>query len=112
VTLGNVDGEIAGLTISDPPPQAEVQALRDKCEELADDARALAAVVHALPGSLLPARMVMHRRELLRTNACPSRLRHHTCPLRLVLLPGSKIPCSRRTDSWLSSPATLRHSQL
>ncbi|MCL4181221.1 MAG: hypothetical protein KJ072_26190, partial [Verrucomicrobia bacterium] len=37
VTLGNTDGEIAGLTISDPPTQAEVQALRDKCEELADD---------------------------------------------------------------------------
>jgi len=34
VTLGNVDGEISGLTISDPPTQAEVQALRDKCEEL------------------------------------------------------------------------------
>jgi hypothetical protein len=32
VTLGNVDGEIAGLTISDPPTQAEVQALGDKCE--------------------------------------------------------------------------------
>ena len=28
VTLGNSDGEIAGLTISDPPTQAEVQALR------------------------------------------------------------------------------------
>jgi len=28
--------------------QAEVQALRDKCEELADDVRALTALVHAL----------------------------------------------------------------
>jgi len=32
VTLGNVDGEIASLTISDPPTQAEVRALRDTCE--------------------------------------------------------------------------------
>ena len=50
VTLGNVDGEIAGLTISDPPTQPEVQALRDKCEELADDVRALSTLVHALGG--------------------------------------------------------------
>jgi hypothetical protein len=44
VTIGNTDGEIGGLTISDPPTQAEVQALRDACEELADDVRALAAL--------------------------------------------------------------------
>ena len=50
VTLGNADGEIGGLTISDPPPQAEVQTLRDKCEELADDVRALSTLVHALRG--------------------------------------------------------------
>ena len=53
MTLGNVDGEIAGLTISDPPTQAEVQALRDKAEELADDVRALAGLVHALRGALV-----------------------------------------------------------
>jgi hypothetical protein len=53
VTLGNTDGAIGGLTISDPPTQAEVQALRDKCEELADDVRALAALVHALRGALV-----------------------------------------------------------
>jgi hypothetical protein len=53
VTLGNADGEIGGLTISDPPTQAEVQALRDACEELADDVRALAALVHALRGALV-----------------------------------------------------------
>ena len=41
VTLGNTDGEIGGLTISDPPTQAEVQALRDTCEELADDVHCL-----------------------------------------------------------------------
>jgi hypothetical protein len=50
VRLGNIDGEIDGLTISDPPTQAEVQALRDKCEELADDVRALSTLVHALRG--------------------------------------------------------------
>jgi hypothetical protein len=53
--LGNVDGEIGGLTISDPPPQAEVQALRDACEELADDVRTLSALVHALRGALVAA---------------------------------------------------------
>ena len=53
VTLGNVDGEIGVLTISDPPTQAEVQALRDKTEELADDVRALATLMHALRGALV-----------------------------------------------------------
>jgi hypothetical protein len=36
VTLGNADGDTCGLTIADPPTQAELQARRDKCEELAD----------------------------------------------------------------------------
>jgi len=53
VTLGNTDGEIGGLTISDPPTQAEVQALCDKCEELADDVRNLSTLVHALRGALV-----------------------------------------------------------
>jgi hypothetical protein len=53
VTLGNVDSAIGGLTISDPPTQAEVQALRDKCEELADDMRALSVLVHALRQALV-----------------------------------------------------------
>ena len=53
VTLGNADGEIGGLTISDPPTQADVQALRDKCEELADVVRALSTLVHALRGALV-----------------------------------------------------------
>ncbi len=48
VTLGNTDNEIGGLTIGATYSQAEVQALRDKCEELADDARALSTLVHAL----------------------------------------------------------------
>jgi hypothetical protein len=33
--------------------QTEVQALRDKCEELVDDVRALLALVHALRGALV-----------------------------------------------------------
>ncbi len=46
-------GQIADLTISDPPTQAEVQALRDKCEELADDVRTLSTLVHALREALV-----------------------------------------------------------
>ncbi|HMP83063.1 MAG TPA: hypothetical protein PKA41_10220 [Verrucomicrobiota bacterium] len=51
VTLGNTNGEIAGLTFSNPPTQAECQALRDACEELADDLRALSTLLHALRSS-------------------------------------------------------------
>ena len=58
VTLGNAGGEIGGLTISDPPTQAEVQALRDKCEELADDVRALSTLVHALRTALVNAGLI------------------------------------------------------
>jgi hypothetical protein len=58
LTLSNVDGEIGSLAISDPPSQAEVQALRDKAEELADDVRALSALVHALRGALVSAGVV------------------------------------------------------
>jgi hypothetical protein len=32
VTLGNVDGEIGGLTISDPPNLADAQTLRDRAK--------------------------------------------------------------------------------
>ncbi len=39
VSLGNEDGEIGALTFSATPTQAECEALRDKCEELADDVR-------------------------------------------------------------------------
>ena len=45
VTLGNTDSEIGSLTISAAYSQSEVQALRDKCEELADDVRALKAAL-------------------------------------------------------------------
>ena len=38
------------LTACRPPTQAEVQALRHKAEELADDVRALSALVHVLRG--------------------------------------------------------------
>jgi len=53
ISLPNHIPEIGGLTISNPPTQAEVQALRDRCEELADDVRALATLVHALRGALV-----------------------------------------------------------
>lgn len=39
--LGNANSEISALTFSSTPTQAEAEALRDKCEELADDVRAI-----------------------------------------------------------------------
>lgn len=48
VTFGNTNGEIGGLTISAGYVQAEVVALRDKCEELADDCRNLRAALATL----------------------------------------------------------------
>lgn len=45
VSFGNMDNEIGGLTVSASYSQAEMQALRDKCEELADDVRALKAAL-------------------------------------------------------------------
>ena len=53
MALGNADGEISGLTISDPPTQGEVQALRDKAEELADDVRSLSTLIHSLRTALV-----------------------------------------------------------
>jgi hypothetical protein len=38
--------------------QAEFQALRDKCEELADDVRALSALRHSLRSALVTAGMI------------------------------------------------------
>jgi hypothetical protein len=55
VTLGNADNDIGGLTVSDPPTQAEVVALRDKCEELADDVRALSTLLHQIRTDLIAA---------------------------------------------------------
>jgi hypothetical protein len=46
--FGNTDNEIGGLAIGAAYSQAEVQALRDKTEELADDCRALRATVATL----------------------------------------------------------------
>ena len=40
-------------TSTSPTTQAEVQALRDACEVLADDVRALSSLVHALRGALV-----------------------------------------------------------
>jgi len=45
VTLGNMDNEIGSIPIGMVYSQAEVQALRDKCEELADDVRVLKAAL-------------------------------------------------------------------
>ena len=45
VALGNTDNEIGNLPIGAVYSQAEVQALRDKCEALADDVRALKAAL-------------------------------------------------------------------
>jgi len=53
VTLGNANAEIGGLTISAAYSQAEVQALRDKCEELADDVRALSTLLHRIRTDLI-----------------------------------------------------------
>lgn len=47
VTLGNVNGVIAALTSSATTTQAEFNALRDACETLADDVRALAAALQS-----------------------------------------------------------------
>ena len=53
VTLGNADSEIGGLTIGATYTQAEVVALRDKCEELADDVRALSVLLHQIRTDLI-----------------------------------------------------------
>jgi len=58
VSLGNANSEIGGLTISAAYDQTEVQALRDKCEELADDVRALSLLVHAQRQALVDAGLI------------------------------------------------------
>lgn len=55
VAMGSADGEFSGLTFSATPTQAECQALRDKCEELADDVRSLVTLVHAVRYALVAA---------------------------------------------------------
>jgi hypothetical protein len=61
VMLGSVDGGIGGLASSDPPTQAEVQALRDRCEELAEDVRALSTLVRALRTALVNSGLIKGR---------------------------------------------------
>lgn len=46
------DGDISSLTFSSTPTQAELEALRDKCEALADDCRALRQTVADLISAL------------------------------------------------------------
>lgn len=53
VTLGNTDDAIGGLAIGAAYSQAEVQALRNACETLADDVRALSGLVHAMRDALV-----------------------------------------------------------
>jgi hypothetical protein len=53
VVLGNTNNEIGGLAIGAVYTQAEVQALRDKAEELADDVRNLSDLVHAMRTALV-----------------------------------------------------------
>ncbi len=53
VTLGNADNEIGGLAIGGSYSQSEVQALRDKTEELADDMRGLSTLLHAIRSALV-----------------------------------------------------------
>lgn len=48
VLHGNVDGVIGALTIGSTYSQAQVQALRDACETLADDVRSLRAALVTL----------------------------------------------------------------
>jgi len=55
---GEQGPEIGGLTISDPPTQAEVQAPRDEAEELADDVRNLSALIHSLRTALVAVGLV------------------------------------------------------
>lgn len=53
VTLGNTNNEIGGLTIGSTYSQTQVAELRDKCEELAADVRALSVLVHAMRTALM-----------------------------------------------------------
>ena len=50
--MGNADNEIGSLTFSATPTQAECNALRDKCEELADDVRNIHTTLTSLIDSL------------------------------------------------------------
>jgi len=58
VTPGNVNGAIAALTFSNPPTQAECEALRDACEVVADDMRAVSAQVNAIRAALVASGLI------------------------------------------------------
>lgn len=53
VSLGNTNSEIGNLTFSSDPSKTECEALRDKCEELADDVRSLSVLIHSLRTALM-----------------------------------------------------------
>lgn len=53
VTMAPDDGTIAGLTVSDPPTQAEVQALRAQCEILRDTVASLTVLCNRLRTDLI-----------------------------------------------------------
>lgn len=50
--MGNTNSEISALTSSATTTQAEFNALRDKCEELADDVRAIQTALQGGPALL------------------------------------------------------------
>jgi len=58
LTLENTDGGIGGLPIGAACSQAEVQALRDKCERLADDVWAASGLLQSLRTPLVGARVI------------------------------------------------------
>lgn len=45
--MTSVDGEVEGISISNPPTQGEVEDLRDKVEKIGDDVRAIQAALIA-----------------------------------------------------------------
>ncbi len=47
-TTTNANGDIGGLSIGATYSQAEIQALRDKCEILADDLRAIKTALQSI----------------------------------------------------------------
>lgn len=53
VALNNFDGDFGALPLGSSYDQAELHGLRATCEELADDVRALATLVHALRSALV-----------------------------------------------------------
>jgi len=63
--FATADGAIGALTISNPPTQAEAQALRNAAEALADDCRALRATVAAYQILLSEIRRALIAQEII-----------------------------------------------